>query len=59
MTHRPSGTMCSACEYRRLPACGRLPFAEMPIMRRDKDGTAVVRCVEFKRATPEAQQESK
>lgn len=48
---RPSGTMCAACQ-RKYKDCDFMLFDQMPVMRQDKDGTKVVRCVWFKRAKP-------
>jgi hypothetical protein len=46
---RPSGSMCLAC-VRRSSDCSRLDFKAMPVMRKDKDGTPVVRCSYFRHA---------
>lgn len=50
--HRPSAGMCMACKFREAN-CSRLPFDTMPVMRKDKDGTPVVRCTEFVHASQE------
>lgn len=47
--HRPSGMMCAGCERRNID-CSHLNFKEMRKIREDKDGTVVVRCVEYRRA---------
>ena len=48
MTHRPSGSMCAACEF-KARFCGDLPFHEMRKMKTDSDGMIVVKCDDFKR----------
>lgn len=48
---RPSGSMCMACLHRES-SCAHLPFSDMPVMRRDKDGTPVVRCTQFVQPSP-------
>jgi hypothetical protein len=49
LTHRPSGSMCMACLHNERD-CSTLPFASMPLMKRDRDGGLVVQCTHFKRA---------
>jgi hypothetical protein len=49
LTHRPSGSMCIACLHNERD-CSFLPFASMPLMKRDKDGMLVVQCTDFQRA---------
>jgi len=48
MTHRPSGSMCAACEF-KASFCGDLHFHKMQKMKTDSDGTVVVKCDNFKR----------
>lgn len=43
---RPSGGMCLACLHKHSD-CSGLPFKDMAVMKRDKDGTPVVRCSNF------------
>jgi hypothetical protein len=50
---RPSGGMCLACLH-GISDCSGLPFKDMPVMRRDKDGTPVVRCTSFVRQQPQS-----
>ena len=47
-TYRPSGTMCKGCA--RIKAdCSALPFNTMPQIKRDSDGTVVVKCLNFEK----------
>jgi len=54
MNHRPSGSMCAACKHLDVRDCSSLPFKGMPVMKTDKDGTVVVKCVEFVHHKPGA-----
>lgn len=49
ITHRPSGSMCSACISLYVKNCDGLPFSTMPVMKTDRDGVKVVKCSEFQR----------
>lgn len=49
-THRPSGAMCRACKHVDAD-CSPLPFSTMQSMRKDKDGTIVVKCDQFKKGS--------
>lgn len=46
--YRPSGSMCMVCA-KHPHDCGLLVFSQMPQMKRDPDGTIVVKCTEFRR----------
>lgn len=47
-THRPKGGMCRVCRE-ATSDCSGLPFSTMPVIGRDSDGTAVVKCTEYAR----------
>ena len=54
MTHRPSGSMCAVCAFKGdefKQFCGSLNFTAMQKIKSDKDGTIVVKCIEFRKAT--------
>ena len=46
MKHRPSGRMCASCD-KRFNNCSNLDFSQMRIIRKDKDGSLVVKCSEY------------
>ena len=46
--HRPSGTMCATCANAQKD-CSALEFSTMRAIKKDADGTIVVRCGEYKR----------
>lgn len=48
LIHRPSGRMCQNCLYCAVRNCSYLPFADMPKIKKDKDGTIVVKCSEYR-----------
>ena len=49
---RPKGGMCQTCEH--LPDdCSALPFADMRVIGKDKDGTNVVKCSAFSKPNPD------
>ena len=45
---RPKGSMCVTCVH-ALHACDHLEFDRMPVIGRDDDGRAVVRCTAYKK----------
>ena len=47
-TYRPSGTMCKGCAHIKAD-CSALPFNTMPQIKRDSDGTVVVKCFNFEK----------
>lgn len=47
-TYRPSGTMCKGCAHIKAD-CSALPFNTMPQIKRDPDGTVVVKCLNFEK----------
>lgn len=50
-THRPKGSMCTACTHNSRD-CSGLDFRSMPVMyREDKD--IIVRCTEFEQKPQE------
>jgi len=48
VSHQPKGGMCAVCVNKHKD-CSGLKFDEMPMISREKDGTNIVRCTEFKR----------
>ena len=46
-SHRPKGRMCMSC-INKFKDCSKLDFIHMPIIGKDHDGMAVVKCTEFK-----------
>ena len=49
---RPKGGMCQTCEH--LPDdCSKLPFADMRVIGKDKDGTQIVKCSAFAKPNPD------
>ena len=46
INHRPSGRMCASCD-KRFNNCSNLDFSQMRIIRKDKDGSLVVKCSEY------------
>lgn len=47
---QPRGSMCMACA-KAEDDCSHLAFADMPVIDKYADGTLVVRCTEFVRAS--------
>ena len=46
-TYQPKGSMCMNCKN-ASKACGNLPFSTMQILKRYPDGTAAVKCSNYK-----------
>ena len=43
ITHYPNGGMCMSCT-KLLDNCSHLPFCEMRVTKKDKDGCKMVLC---------------
>ncbi len=46
--HRPKGGMCTQCVNAQLN-CSGFDFKHMPAIGKDRDGTVIVRCTEYKK----------
>lgn len=46
LVYRPSGMMCLVCQHKDRD-CSSLKFETMYPLRKDTDGTIVVKCVEW------------
>lgn len=46
--YRPSGKICKDCAHVNKD-CGALPFETMSQIKRDSDGTVVVKCLNFEK----------
>lgn len=48
LVYRPSGMMCLCC-VNRDKDCSKLPFNTMYPIRKEQDGTIVVKCSEWRK----------
>lgn len=48
LVYRPSGMMCLVCQHKDRD-CSKLQFDTMSPIRKDKDGTIVVKCIEWRK----------
>lgn len=46
--YRPKGSMCAECKNVNAD-CSKIPFNEMPVIGKDKDGCLVVKCDAYRK----------
>ncbi len=47
-SYRPRGSMCQQCIHKEAD-CSALDFQHMQVVGKDRDGTVVVKCSEYKK----------